>query len=93
LAGIFGSGLKRNVLDMYQYVCPNYRAGDDLYAFGFSRGAFTVRLVVSLIASQGLVRSHNEAELDRNSRLAYRQFRSTFLPRRLQWPTRLFRVL
>lgn len=91
LGGTFGWGLQRNVLDIYRYACRNYREGDDIYAFGFSRGAFTVRLVVALIASEGLVRSSSEAELDRKSRAAYHAFRATFLPRRLQWPTRLFR--
>jgi len=91
LGGAFGWGLQRNVLDIYRYACRNYRDGDDIYAFGFSRGAFTVRLVVALIASEGLVRSSSEAELDRKSRAAYHAFRATFLPRRLQWPTRLFR--
>ena len=68
LGGAFGWGLKRNVLDIYRYACRNYREGDDIYAFGFSRGAFTARLVVALIASEGLVRSENEAELQRKSR-------------------------
>jgi uncharacterized protein (DUF2235 family) len=91
LGGAFGWGLQRNVLDIYRYACRNYRDGDDIYAFGFSRGAFTARLVVALIASEGLVRSASEAELDRKSRKAYRNFRAAFLPRRLQWPTRLLR--
>ena len=91
LGGAFGWGLQRNVLDIYRYACRNYREGDDIYAFGFSRGAFTARLVVALIASQGLVRSTNEAELDRKSREAYRAFRAAFIPRRLRWPTILSR--
>ena len=91
LGGAFGWGLQRNVLDIYRYACRNYRDGDDIYAFGFSRGAFTIRLVVALIASEGLVRSTSEAELERKSREAYRAFRSAFLPRRLQRPTRWLR--
>jgi uncharacterized protein (DUF2235 family) len=93
LGGAFGWGLKRNVLDIYRYACRNYRDGDDLYAFGFSRGAFTIRLVVALIASEGLIRSDNEAELQRKTTAAYRHFREAFLPRRLQWPTKLARRL
>ena len=91
LGGAFGWGLQRNVLDIYRYACRNYRDGDDLYAFGFSRGAFTIRLVVALIASQGLVRSTSEAELDWKSLEAYRAFRADFTPRRLKWPTTLSR--
>src|SRR4029077_11581777 len=47
LGGAFGVGLRRNVMDLYRYACRNYRDGDDIYAFGFSRGAFTIRLVVA----------------------------------------------
>src|SRR5215204_6352641 len=70
LGGAFGWGLKRNVLDIYRYVCRNYQDGDDIYAFGFSRGAFTARLVIALIAAEGLVRSETEAELERKTREA-----------------------
>jgi uncharacterized protein (DUF2235 family) len=91
LGGAFGWGLQRNVLDIYRYACRNYREGDDIYAFGFSRGAFTARLVVALIASQGLVSSSSEAELDWKSREAYRAFRADFVPRLLEWPTTLLR--
>lgn len=107
LAGVFGFGLKRNILELYRYACRNYdRAknekagapappgGDEIYGFGFSRGAFTMRLVTALIADQGLVRSDgSEAELLRTSADAYRAFRSRFLPRRLQWPTRAVRAV
>ena len=89
LGGAFGWGLKRNVLDIYRYACRNYRDGDDIYAFGFSRGAFTARLVVALIAPKGLVRSDERSRLQRKSVAAYRKFRTDFLPRRLQWPTKL----
>jgi uncharacterized protein (DUF2235 family) len=104
LGGAFGWGLKRNVLDLYQFACRNYRPGpgqatgsnpeglgDHIYGFGFSRGAFTMRLVIALIASQGLVTSEDEAELDRRSRCAYRAFRTAFLPRKLKRPTQFLR--
>ena len=93
LGGAFGWGLKRNVLDIYRYACRNFQEGDAIYAFGFSRGAFTARLVVALIASEGLVRSENEADLQRKTAAAYRHFREGLLPRRLQWPTKLGRRL
>ena len=75
LGGVFGYGLKRNVLDIYKYACRNYKEGDDIYAFGFSRGAFTIRLAVALMAHQGLVQSNDEGELDRLAGSAYREFR------------------
>ena len=93
LGGVFGYGLKRNVLDIYKFACRNYKAGDAIYAFGFSRGAFTARLAVALMAHQGLVQSNDEGELDRLSRQAYRQFRRGWLPRRMQWPTQVVRAV
>ena len=49
LGGVFGFGLKRNVLDLYKFPCRNYRDGDKIYGFGFSRGAFTIRMCIGLI--------------------------------------------
>lgn len=93
LGGIFGFGLKRNVLDLYRFACRNYAPGDTIYAFGFSRGAFTIRLVIALIASQGLVPADTEAALQRGTADAWRAYRRRYLPRRLQWPTKLWRAL
>ena len=76
LGGAFGFGLKRNVIDIYKFACRNYRDDDDrIYGFGFSRGAFTIRVVIGLILNQGLVVAGNEAELDRKATAAYRQYR------------------
>ena len=73
LGGIFGFGLKAGVLRLYRYLCRNYRAGDTIYVFGFSRGAFTIRLLVGLIASQGLVRCDDDGDLHIQAKAAYRE--------------------
>ena len=79
LGGIFGFGLKRNVIAIYSFCCRNFRHGDRIYCFGFSRGSFTIRIVAGLIASQGLVRyDDNEADLARFSADAYRTYRRNF---------------
>jgi hypothetical protein len=57
LGGAMGIGLKRNVLRLYRFLCEHYDPGDRIYAFGFSRGAFTIRVLVGLIASQGIIRT------------------------------------
>jgi uncharacterized protein (DUF2235 family) len=76
LGGAFGFGLKRNVIDIYKFACRNYRDDNDrLYGFGFSRGAFTIRVVGGLILNQGLITAQNEKELDQKARAAYRQYR------------------
>ncbi|MBN9041722.1 MAG: hypothetical protein BGP05_03770 [Rhizobiales bacterium 62-47] len=76
LGGAFGIGLKRNVIDLYKFACRNYRSDDDdIYGFGFSRGGFTIRVVMGLILNQGLVTADTEQELDRKARAAYRAYR------------------
>lgn len=83
LGGIFGIGLKRNLLNIYRFLCRNYKPGDRIYAFGFSRGAFTIRLLVGLIAKEGIVEYSDEQRLAYHARDAYREFC------RRQWPNRL----
>jgi uncharacterized protein (DUF2235 family) len=79
LGGVFGFGLKRNVIDIYSFCCRNYRPGDRIYCFGFSRGAFTIRIVAGMIARQGLVNYNNdEADLARFAADAYRLYRRRF---------------
>jgi uncharacterized protein (DUF2235 family) len=75
LGGAFGWGLKRNVLDLYSFLCRNYEPRAKIYVFGFSRGAFTVRVLLGLVANQGLVPYTGEAELQRLARQAYRAYR------------------
>lgn len=64
LGGIFGYGLGRNVQALYGFVCRNYTgANDELHLFGFSRGAFTVRVLAGLIASEGVRHITDDATL------------------------------
>jgi hypothetical protein len=55
--GAFGVGLRRNVLRLYRFLCEHYDPGDRIYLFGFSRGAFTIRVLVGLICDQGIVKT------------------------------------
>lgn len=56
LGGMFGSGISGNTQEAYRWVCENYEEGDELWFFGYSRGAFTVRTTVGLIRKLGLLR-------------------------------------
>lgn len=76
LGGAFGWGLKRNILDLYRFLCLNYEKGDRIYAFGFSRGAFTIRTLVALVISQGVVRFTTEAAFRRAIADTYRAYRA-----------------
>ncbi len=53
LGGAFGIGIDNNIEDAYRFLCLNYEPGDEIYLFGFSRGAYTVRSLAGLIRCSG----------------------------------------
>ncbi|AEO53642.1 hypothetical protein MYCTH_2295258 [Thermothelomyces thermophilus ATCC 42464] len=61
------SGLDEKVKEAYSFLCHNYdeRGGDEIILIGFSRGAFTVRCIASLIASVGLLTKTSLSQLPR----------------------------
>lgn len=70
--GALGIGLSRNVRDCYGFLVENYEPGDQLFFFGFSRGAFTARSLGGLVRNSGILLSHHRARIDD----AYRLYRS-----------------
>jgi prostaglandin-endoperoxide synthase 2 len=74
LGGATGLGIDRNIEDAYRFLSLNYVADDDdeIYLFGFSRGAYTVRSLAGMIYCSGLLdrphvtRAHEAYELYRN---------------------------
>jgi hypothetical protein len=56
--GMFGMGLSANVLEAYRFLSMNYRDGDNIYIFGFSRGAFTARSLCGFLSASGLLRAN-----------------------------------
>ncbi len=55
IGGITGTGLSSNVLQAYRFLAHNYMEDDEIYLFGFSRGAYTSRSLSGLIARIGLI--------------------------------------
>jgi len=56
-AGGFGVGINKNIQDCYRFIVQNYNhPKDELYFFGFSRGAYTVRSLAGLIYNCGIVK-------------------------------------
>lgn len=53
-----GRGLDRDVLNAYRFLAQHYRDGDRIFLFGFSRGAYTVRVLAGMIYLIGLLREH-----------------------------------
>jgi uncharacterized protein (DUF2235 family) len=55
IGGAFGQGLDENIRLAYEWLIENYRDGDEIFIFGFSRGAYTARALAGLIAIDGLL--------------------------------------
>jgi uncharacterized protein (DUF2235 family) len=51
LGGLYGKGLDQNITEAYQWLIDNYEVDDDIFIFGFSRGAYTARSLAGFIAS------------------------------------------
>lgn len=56
VGGATGKGLHKNIMDDYRYIVQNYSPGDELYLFGFSRGAYTIRCLCGLINNCGIIK-------------------------------------
>ncbi|NBB31597.1 DUF2235 domain-containing protein [Cellulophaga sp. BC115SP] len=54
-----GKSLHENVLDAYEFLMNIYQRGDNIYLFGFSRGAYSVRMLCGMIEMFGLLYSGN----------------------------------
>jgi uncharacterized protein (DUF2235 family) len=88
LGKAIGYGLEADVRDAYVFLMNSFQEGDRVFLFGFSRGAYTVRVVASLLHMYGLLPRGNEplvpyairmmtAKEDERFKLAG-QFRGTF---------------
>jgi hypothetical protein len=57
------------------FLCRNYRPGDQIYGFGFSRGAFTIRMLIKLVLAKSLVTDFNSTDdLRHKARKVFRDF-------------------
>jgi uncharacterized protein (DUF2235 family) len=54
--GITGADLDEHLLSAYLFLNLNYEPGDEIYLFGFSRGAYTVRSLAGLLRKCGVLR-------------------------------------
>jgi len=53
--GAFGWGIDDAIQNAYRFLCLNHEPGDEVYLFGFSRGAYTVRCLAGMIHNAGLL--------------------------------------
>jgi uncharacterized protein (DUF2235 family) len=57
--GVFGVGLSDDIEHCYRFLVNNYNDGDELFLFGFSRGAYMARSLVGLIYNSGLLKKEH----------------------------------
>lgn len=57
LGGTVGAGLYDKVVEAYKFLVFNYEPGDEIFIFGFSRGAYTARSFAGLVRHLGVVNS------------------------------------
>jgi uncharacterized protein (DUF2235 family) len=70
--GVFGFGLSRDVRAAYRFLVQNFEPGDQLFFFGFSRGAFTARSTAGFVRNSGILRPEHADRIDE----AYQLYRS-----------------
>ncbi len=57
----FGSGIYENIAEAYRFLMRYWQSGDQIYLYGFSRGAFTARSLGGLVTQFGILRPEMEA--------------------------------
>lgn len=67
--GVFGYGLSKNMLQGYEWLARRDTDEDEIWIFGFSRGAYTARSLVGLIRKCGLLRIVSPSLLDKAERI------------------------
>ena len=77
--GIGGEGIDKNIMDCYRFIVHNYEPGDELFFFGFSRGAYTIRSLAGFIRNCGLLKREHAEQIPQAFRL-YRKRKPTSHP-------------
>lgn len=72
VGGAFGAGLFQKIKDGYSTISSVYEVGDEVFIFGFSRGAYTARSLAGMIAACGLPTKNPDPNLVDTAFQAYR---------------------
>ena len=65
LGGIKGFGIDDKIKNLYSFLVLNYEPEDEIFLFGFSRGAYTVRSVAGFILTCGILKPENIHLIDK----------------------------
>jgi uncharacterized protein (DUF2235 family) len=54
IGGLTGIGIRQQIITAYRFLSTNYEDGDEIYLFGFSRGAYAARSLANLLEFPGV---------------------------------------
>lgn len=80
LGGAFGWGLSIHIKESYRFIVDLFAPGDELFLFGFSRGAYVARSLAGLIRTCGVLKREHVAKLDDGYALYRRRNDRDYLP-------------
>ena len=81
--GATGTGISLNILQAYRFLIKNYQPADEIFLFGFSRGAFTVRSLAGLIRNSGIMKLEYMDKMTRAYNI-YRSRKAAYQPREVE---------
>jgi uncharacterized protein (DUF2235 family) len=75
--GAIALSLDTKIKEGYKYIVSHYNPGDDIWIFGFSRGAYTARCIAGMIRNCGILKVDRDiGQVDKRVDLAYDIYRS-----------------
>jgi hypothetical protein len=77
--GAIALSLDNKIKEGYKYIVNHYNPGDDIWLFGFSRGAYTVRCILGMIRNCGILKIDQNTtpdQIDKRTDLAYEIYRN-----------------
>lgn len=64
IGGIFGEGVNEQILDAYMMLCDNYQPKDEIFLFGYSRGAVAARAIANMISECGILTTPSKEAIE-----------------------------
>jgi len=83
--GGLGEGLEKNVMDGYRFLVHNYKPGDEIFLFGFSRGAYTIRSLCGLINNCSILKGAEGARVEEAFHLYKQKSFKPKSPKAIAW--------
>lgn len=81
--GATGFGISAKIMQAYRFIINTYERGDELFLFGFSRGAFTARSLSGLIRNSGILKPENISLVPKAFSI-YHSRKAQFQPREVE---------